>query len=63
MSDEPRRLPDPIEALARELAILERRGLTLTGPERRLLEGYRGQNDEVYRLRRGRFRVIPGGKT
>lgn len=61
MSEEPRRL-DPFEILIRELALLERRGLTLTLEERRALEGYRSPALPVELRRRGHLRLIQGGR-
>lgn len=55
-------LPDTLAALARELAILERKGFTLTDQERRLVNSWRGDGDELFRARRARFKVIPGGR-
>lgn len=64
MGDEPKRLPDSLEAIARELALLERRRYTLTGPERSFLDTWRsgGAPDLIARRRRAKFRLIDGGR-
>jgi hypothetical protein len=62
MSDEPRRLPDPIETLIRELALLERKGFTLTSEERRALDAYQSPR-LVELVRRKHLRLIQGGRS
>lgn len=54
---------DPIDVVIRELALLERRGYTLTRQERELLEAGRSSMTNVRAdARRRRFRVIDGGR-
>lgn len=54
---------DPFATLIRELAILERKGFTLTTEERRALDSYRSPSLPVELARRKHLRLIQGGQT
>lgn len=58
-------LPDPLAVLARELALLERKGFTLTDQERRFIDSWRGGGAPtlIAEHRRRKFRVIQGGRA
>lgn len=57
------KLPDPVATLARELALLERKGYTLTDEERRFLARSRELDPPARTFRRRHLTVIEGGKA